>query len=57
MIRNNKVIQLNGAKEFGNNPRQQKRFYSIYGKCPSLQVPIGKNGGGIVRVLLLYEKK
>lgn len=39
--RNNVVIQLNPDKEFGNQPRQQNRFYDPYGKSPTLNACTG----------------
>ena len=33
---NNHVVQLNPAKEFGGQPRQQNRVYAISGKSPCL---------------------
>ena len=45
--------QLNTAKEFGSQPRQQHRYYSIYGGvCLQAQ----NTGSGIMKILELYER-
>lgn len=46
--------QLNMAKEFGGQPRQQHRFYSIYGGGICLQAQ--NVGSGIMKILELYER-
>lgn len=46
--------QLNMAKEFGSQPRQQHRFYSIYGGGICLQAQ--NVGSGIMKILELYER-
>nr|DAT35583.1 MAG TPA: hypothetical protein [Caudoviricetes sp.] len=46
--------QLNTAKEFGGQPRQQHRYYSIYGGGVCLQAQ--NTGSGIMKILGLYEK-
>ena len=58
-MRRDKPVQLNGKKEFGNVPRQQNRFYSIFSKCVAIQLPFGENliGGGIAKILIVYEKQ
>ena len=45
--------QLNTAKEFGNQPQQQNRFYSVYGGGNCLRV---NGGSGITKILELYER-
>ena len=46
--------QLNTAKEFGSQPRQHHRYYSIYGMGVCLQAR--NTDSGIMKILELYEK-
>lgn len=43
--------QLNLERVFGVQPRQQRRFYSVY--CTSVALQAGLMGGG--KILELYE--
>ena len=45
--------QLNTAKEFGSEPQQQRRFYSVYGGGNCLRA---NGGSGITKILELYER-
>jgi DNA (cytosine-5)-methyltransferase 3A len=51
---NNFVIQLNGAEEFGTQPRSQNSTYSANGKCPTLHLVGG--GDQIIKVQDLVGK-
>lgn len=48
-----KPIQLNENHEWGITPRQQHRFYSIFGSAACCQILIGNRG--VTQILELYE--
>lgn len=51
-MRNSK--QINAACEFGRQPRQRHRVYSIFGGAICLQIG---NGNSLMKILELYARE
>lgn len=47
-------MQINAAREFGRQPRQQHRYYSVYSTAVACQIFTGSSG--VTLILELYEK-
>lgn len=46
--------QINATREFGRQPRQQHRNYSVYFTAVACQIFTGNSG--VTQILELYEK-